>query len=108
MQFKHTNLATPDVSASAEFFQRFFGFEMADRRGENLAVMHDKDGFVLTLMKRKQSDPDRYPQMFHIGFYVESPDLVNAKHAELSAALLPRVRQQLQARADADPVRPDV
>ena len=86
MQFKHTNLATPDVSASAEFFQRFFGFEMADRRGESLAVMHDKDGFVLTLMKRKQSDPDRYPQMFHIGFYVESPDLVNAKHAELSAA----------------------
>jgi catechol 2,3-dioxygenase-like lactoylglutathione lyase family enzyme len=86
MQFKHTNLATPDVSASAEFFQRFFGFEIADRRGEGLIVMHDKDGFVLTLMKRKQSDPDRYPQMFHIGFYVESPELVNAKYAELSAA----------------------
>jgi catechol 2,3-dioxygenase-like lactoylglutathione lyase family enzyme len=86
MQFKHTNLATPDVSATAEFFQRFFGFEMADRRGEGLAVMRDQDNFVLTLMKLKKSDPDRYPQMFHIGFYVESPELVNAKHAELSAA----------------------
>jgi catechol 2,3-dioxygenase-like lactoylglutathione lyase family enzyme len=86
MQFKHTNLATPDVSATAEFFERFFGFEIADRRGEGLAVMHDKDNFVLTLMKRKKSDPDRYPQMFHIGFYVESPEKVNAKHAELLAA----------------------
>jgi catechol 2,3-dioxygenase-like lactoylglutathione lyase family enzyme len=86
MQFKHTNLATPDVSATAAFFQRFFGFTMADQRGEALAVMHDQDHFVLTLMKRKKTDPDRYPQMFHIGFYVESPALVNAKHAELSAA----------------------
>ena len=86
MQFKHTNLATPDVSATAAFFQRFFGFTMADQRGEGLAVMHDQDNFVLTLMKRKKSDPDRYPQMFHIGFYVESPELVNAKHAELSKA----------------------
>ena len=86
MQFKHANLATPDVSATAEFFQSFFGFEMVDRRGEGLAVMRDQDNFVLTLMKRKKGDPDRYPQMFHIGFYFESPDLVNAKHGELSAA----------------------
>jgi catechol 2,3-dioxygenase-like lactoylglutathione lyase family enzyme len=86
MQFKHTNLATPDVSATAAFFQRFFGFTMADQRGEALAVMHDQDNFVLTLMKRKKSDPDRYPQMFHIGFYVESPEQVNAKHTELQAA----------------------
>ena len=86
MQFKHTNLATPDVSATAEFFQRFFGFTMAIQHGEGLAVMHDQDNFVLTLMKRKKSDPDRYPQMFHIGFYVESAEQVNAKHVELSAA----------------------
>ena len=88
MQFKHANLATPDVSATAEFFQRFFGFEIVDRRGEGLAVMRDQDNFVLTLMKRKKGDPDRYPQMFHIGFYVESPELVNSKHAELAAAEL--------------------
>jgi catechol 2,3-dioxygenase-like lactoylglutathione lyase family enzyme len=86
MQFKHTNLATPDVSATAEFFERFFKFEIVDRRGEGLVVMRDQDNFVLTLMKLKKSDPDRYPQMFHIGFYVESPEQVNAKHAELSAA----------------------
>src|SRR5438128_4177015 len=30
------------------------------------------------------------------------------RHAHLSPALLPRVRQQLQAGTDADPVRPDL
>lgn len=87
MQLKHANLVTPDVAASAEFFQRFFGFEIVDRRGADaLAVMRGQDNFVLTLMKRKKSDPDRYPQTFHVGFYLESPELVAAKHAELLAA----------------------
>jgi catechol 2,3-dioxygenase-like lactoylglutathione lyase family enzyme len=86
MQLKHANLVTPDVAASAEFFQRFFGFEIVDQRGNGLAVMRDENNFILTLMKLKKSDPDRYPQTFHIGFYVDSPDLVQAKHAELAAA----------------------
>jgi catechol 2,3-dioxygenase-like lactoylglutathione lyase family enzyme len=87
MHFKHANLVTPDVAASAEFFQRFFGFEIVDKRGADaLAVMRGRDDFVLTLMKRKKSDPDRYPQTFHVGFYVDNPELVMAKHAELSAA----------------------
>jgi catechol 2,3-dioxygenase-like lactoylglutathione lyase family enzyme len=86
MQLKHANLVTPDVAATAEFFQRFFGFEIVDQRGNALAVMRGEDNFVLTLMKLKKSDPDRYPQTFHIGFYVDSPELVQAKHSELAAA----------------------
>ncbi len=87
MQLKHANLVTPDVAASAEFFQRFFGFEMVDKRGADaLAVMCDRDNFVLTLMKSRKSDPDRYPQTFHVGFYFESPELVEAKRADLLAA----------------------
>jgi catechol 2,3-dioxygenase-like lactoylglutathione lyase family enzyme len=87
MQLKHANLVTPDVAASAEFFQRFFGFEIVDKRGADaLAVMCDRDNFVLTLMKSKKSDPDRYPQTFHVGFYFDSPELVNAKRADLLAA----------------------
>jgi catechol 2,3-dioxygenase-like lactoylglutathione lyase family enzyme len=87
MQLKHANLVTPDVAASAEFFQRFFGFEIVDKRGADaLAVMRDQDNFVLTLMKSKKSDPDRYPQTFHVGFYFDSPELVNAKRAELLTA----------------------
>jgi catechol 2,3-dioxygenase-like lactoylglutathione lyase family enzyme len=87
MQFKHANLTTPDVAGAAEFFQRFFGFELVDKRGADaLAVMRDANNFVLTLMKSKKSDPDRYPHTFHVGFYFDSPELVHAKHAELAAA----------------------
>jgi hypothetical protein len=60
-----------------------------DQRGANaLAVMRDQNDFVLTLMKAKKGDPDRYPQTFHVGFYFDGPDLVSAKHAELHAACL--------------------
>jgi catechol 2,3-dioxygenase-like lactoylglutathione lyase family enzyme len=86
MQLKHANLVTPDVAATAEFFQRFFGFEIVDQRGNALVVMRDESNFVLTLMKLKKSDPDRYPQTFHVGFYFDSSELVQAKHAELVAA----------------------
>ena len=87
MQFKHANLTTPDVAGAADFFQRFFGFELVDKRGADaLAVMRDINNFVLTLMKSKKSDPDRYPQTFHVGFYVDSSELVLAKHTELAAA----------------------
>jgi catechol 2,3-dioxygenase-like lactoylglutathione lyase family enzyme len=72
MQFKHANLTTPDVAASADFFRRFFGFDIIDQRGANaLAVMRDANDFVLTLMKSKTSDPERYRQTFHVGVYFE-------------------------------------
>ena len=87
MQLKHANLTTPDVAGAVQFFQRFFGFELVDKRGAiALAVMRDANNFVLTLMKSKKSDPDRYPQTFHVGFYFDSPELVHAKQAELAAA----------------------
>lgn len=87
MQLKHTNLTTPDVTGDAEFFRRFFGFEIMDRRGvDSLVVMRDANDFVLTLMKSKKSDPDRYPHTFHVGFYLDSLEMIHAKHAELAAA----------------------
>ena len=49
-------------------------------------MLRDREDFVLTAMKRKKNDPDRYPEMFHIGFYCDGADLVRAKHAELLAA----------------------
>jgi catechol 2,3-dioxygenase-like lactoylglutathione lyase family enzyme len=87
MQIKHANVTTPDVAGLVALFQRFFGFELVDKRGQDaFALMRDANGFVLTLMKPKKRDPDRYPEMFHLGFYCDNPDLVRAKHAELSGA----------------------
>jgi catechol 2,3-dioxygenase-like lactoylglutathione lyase family enzyme len=84
---KHVNLTTSDVAGGAEFFERFFDFECrhrAGRDGNGLAVLCNQDNFVLTLMTG--SGEISYPGTFHVGFYVDSPDAVQAKHAELSAA----------------------
>jgi catechol 2,3-dioxygenase-like lactoylglutathione lyase family enzyme len=87
MQIKHANVTTPDVAGLVALFQQFFGFELVAKRGQDaFALMRDTNGFVLTLMKPKKRDPDRYPEMFHIGFYCDNSDLVRAKHAELSGA----------------------
>ena len=87
MHLKHANVTTPDVAALADVFQRFFGFTPLLQRGQNaFALLRDQDDFVLTLMKPKKNDPERYPETFHLGFYCDSPELVRAKHAELLAA----------------------
>jgi catechol 2,3-dioxygenase-like lactoylglutathione lyase family enzyme len=87
MQLKHLNLATSDVAGLAAFFERFFAFRRLATRGQDaFALMCNQEDFVLTLMKAKKHDPATYPEAFHVGFYVDAPDAVQAKHDELSAA----------------------
>ncbi len=87
MRLEHANLATSDVAGLAAFFEQFFGFEPVERRGKDAFVLLRKpDGFVLTLMKSKATDPDRYPTAFHLGLYCDTPEQVHAKHAELKTA----------------------
>ena len=87
MRLEHANLATTDVAGLAAFFERFFEFELVLTRGRDaFALMRNTDGFVLTLMKSKKADPDRYPETFHLGLYCDTPDAVFAKHAEIAAA----------------------
>ena len=83
---KHLNLTTSDVSGGADFFERYFGFEVRQRGGrdgDGIVVMRNDDDFVLTLMTGQGEIS--YPRNFHFGFYVDSPEDVEAKHAELSA-----------------------
>jgi catechol 2,3-dioxygenase-like lactoylglutathione lyase family enzyme len=87
MKLKHLNLTTPDVVGLSAFFERFFAFKRRVERGSgNFTLMTNDEQFVLTLMKAKKQDPALYPETFHIGFYVDSPDAVKAKHDELSSA----------------------
>jgi catechol 2,3-dioxygenase-like lactoylglutathione lyase family enzyme len=83
---KHLNIATTEVVADTEFFEQFFGFEVRHRGGKNgdgISVLSNDDDFVLAIMK---GAPDiAYPGTFHVGFYVDSPEEVEAKHAELEA-----------------------
>jgi hypothetical protein len=84
MQLKHLNLTTSDVMGLAAFFERFFGFKHFEPPREAIAVMHNDEDFVVALMRGKQDVS--YPKTFHVGFYFDGPDAVQAKHDELSAA----------------------
>ena len=87
MQLKHLNLATSDVGGLASFFERFFGFERLMTRGQDaFALMCNQDEFVLTLMKAKKHYLAAYPETFHVGFYLDAADAVQAKHNELAQA----------------------
>jgi hypothetical protein len=84
MQLKHLNLTTSDVTGLATFFERFFGFKHFEAPREVFAAMSNDEDFVMTLMRGKK-DAD-YPETFHVGFYFDHSDAVQAKHDELSAA----------------------
>jgi len=87
MQIKHLNLATSDVTGLASFFECLFGFNRLLERGSGaLVILRDDEGFVLTLMKLKKNDPEVYPETFHVGFYADDLDAVEAKRSELLTA----------------------
>jgi hypothetical protein len=99
MQLKHLNLTTSDVGGLASFFERFFGFKRLMTRGQDaFALMCNQDEFVLTLMKAKKQDSAAYPETFHVGFYVDAPDAVRAKHDELAQAGLSPGKIQIPSR----------
>jgi lactoylglutathione lyase len=76
VKLNHVNLTVTDVQAAARFLETYFGLET---RGGNagMAFLTDDDGFVLTLMKRRRSDPPTYPSTFHIGFFIEDENRVD-------------------------------
>jgi len=84
----HANLPVPDVAALRDFLASHFGFTVLETRGQDaMSVLQDEAGFVLTLMKSRESDgPSGYPGTFHVGFLVHDVESVRAKHAELAAA----------------------
>ncbi|MGG0465389.1 VOC family protein [Priestia aryabhattai] len=74
MKIHHLNLTVTDVSATQEFLETYFGMTCKVHRGKGFAIMHDEDGFVLTLMKGSKVN---YPKTFHIGFPQENEEQVN-------------------------------
>lgn len=87
MKLNHANLCSEDVAGLADFFVRFFGFSLHAMRGRDaFAVLEGTDGFALNLMKPGKNGPTGYPDGFHVGFFVEHPGIVRAKHAEITAA----------------------
>ncbi|MFN8445860.1 MAG: VOC family protein [Caldilineaceae bacterium] len=84
MKLNHLNLTVTDVRAASEFLQRYFGLQqMGGNAG--MAFLSDEHGFVLTVMKAQLTTELRYPDNFHIGFFVEDKAKVDEINARLKA-----------------------
>jgi lactoylglutathione lyase len=82
VRLNHLNLTVTDVAAAAGFLERYFGLQ-ADGGNAGMAFLTDEDGFVLTLMKARRSEPPAYPSTFHVGFFIDDEDRVDQIHRRL-------------------------
>lgn len=84
MKLNHLNLTVTDVRAASDFLVKYFGLRsMGENENAGMGFLTDHDtewGFVLTLMTASQVN---YPKNFHIGFFVESRDVVNEVNQRL-------------------------
>jgi lactoylglutathione lyase len=83
VRLNHLNLTVTDVAAAARFLERYFELE-AKGGNAGMAFLTDDDGFVLTLMKARRSDPAAYPSTFHIGFFIDGEDRVDEINRRLN------------------------
>lgn len=74
VKLNHMNLTVTDVDATRKFFEQYFNLQTNGNHSDSFAVLIDKDGFLLALMKGVHVN---YPQSFHIGFEQESEEQVN-------------------------------
>jgi hypothetical protein len=52
--------------------------------GSGFALLRGSDGFSLIITEIGPDSPTAYPTDFHIGFILDAPDEVQAKHKQLS------------------------
>lgn len=82
-KLNHANLPVGDVASLRDFFVQYFDFTLVSMRGENgFAVLRGTNGFILNIMRDKNAAG--FPENFHVGFFLDTPDAVRAKHAQLA------------------------
>lgn len=82
MKLNHLNLTVTDVRAASEFLEKYFGLRITGGNA-GMAFLSDDDRLVLTLMKAGRTTEVKYPGNFHIGFFVESEETVDAINRRL-------------------------
>jgi catechol-2,3-dioxygenase len=85
LRLNHLNLTVTDVRGAADFFTTYFGLHnMGGNAGMTvLTDLPDYSGMILTLMKAKPATWTGYPETFHVGFFIEGRDAVDALAARL-------------------------
>ena len=85
MKLNHINLTVTDVREASDFLVKFFGMRnMGGNKGMGF-LTDEKDGwgFVLSLMKATKGTQAKYPSTFHIGFFIEARESVDALNCHL-------------------------
>lgn len=88
MNLNHLNLSVPDVPAAKVFFETHFQFQSEDSKpNDTLSVLTGENGFILVLMHERLNEKGNtaYPDAFHIGFYLDNEEQVNAKYEHLKS-----------------------
>lgn len=86
MRLNHLDLPVPDIAATREFFEKWFGFTHVRTLGrDGLAILRDEGGLLLVLSRRPRVGPQGFPETFHIGFHLDAPDAVRELHERLTA-----------------------
>ncbi|HET6597449.1 MAG TPA: VOC family protein [Anaerolineales bacterium] len=85
MKLNHINLTVIDVQEASDFLVNYFGMRnMGGNKGMGfLTDEKDSWGFVLTLMKATEGTQANYPGTFHIGFFIEGREIVDALNHRL-------------------------
>ena len=84
MKLNHVHLMVTDVRAASAFMEKYFGLQNSGGN-DGLTVLLDNDGLVLTLMKMGRAGSTKYPDNFHVGFFVESDAKVDQIYQLLKA-----------------------
>jgi lactoylglutathione lyase len=79
MKMNHLNLTVIDPVETQQFLVKYFGLKPRGKGNQNIALLSDDNGMVLSLMNMKIGrEPEvKYPATFHIGFIQESEEQVN-------------------------------
>jgi catechol 2,3-dioxygenase-like lactoylglutathione lyase family enzyme len=88
MKLNHINLPVRDVPATRDFFTKHFGLVTQMEVGKNfLALLLDDVGLVLNLSNFEKGAVGEvvYHKDFHVGFFVESDERVDAMYASMAA-----------------------
>lgn len=89
IKLNHLHLCTSQVAALSSVFTRHFAFNL-EQGNDDFALLRGSDGFFLVLMKISPDSPPTYPFSspfnFHVGFMLDAPAQVHAKHQELQDA----------------------
>lgn len=87
MKVNHLNLTVTDPVETQQFLVKYFGLKPRGKGNQNIALLSDDNGMVLSLMNMKigRESEVKYPVTFHIGFIRDSEEEVNEINQRLKA-----------------------